>query len=978
MEAMKIPSKVVIAMFLFLWLPAIVRGSTQKLQGVVRDNETGQPLQGALVEVRGTGLVCRTDKQGIYILTDVPTGKQTLVVDLEGYKKKKVKNVMVYPDQTTNLDIVLFRITAQAPEHEGTATEKSWVKQSDGYQVWSLNWTDIEKLPVRELSEIVTLFPGVINHGEDLHIFGGRSDENGWRVDNVSARLPMSGRMGMRVIPNAIETLSFFSGHDATIGSGMSSEFVALTKTGESKFHLTGEIISDDFWALKDQNYEILGINKLYSYGYNDYVLTASGPVPGITDLQFYIAGRHVYQASPATQFEGWNQDSLIINRTWYVDRGKPYSTEVKDSINLYADIPRGRLPGGGQAANTISGNFIWARKPFHLKLGGSYFWGHSNEITTGDPLDLYVTSFHGRQYRFKDYSGYIDFQHQVSSTFHYELNLTTFYSGSQDGDPDYWDDFLKPGDPVYNSAMADTGIIKRWYLPIGLSVGAPGGNVGSFNKFDESYIGAKLNAGKQFGKNIAMTFGGEFNYYTARRYSIQTIGMLNGLTIAERAENLATGLTDYQVYRQYGSVQNFGYDIYGNKINQTQTYQTNVNGSLLSFNGHDGPPHPIIAGSYIQGKIELKNLVINGGIRFDLFDTGTDHLKNLDEIQKDSTGFISREFYAQIGRYATMPRLSDVFESWGYFAQTLFTGDQRQFPNPNLKPVKLTQYEMGWLHSLGKKGSLGITAFYKSYSDLAGTAILKSHVPWYGTIVMTQNYGFTNVKGFSINFNLNRTKGIKLTANYTLSYVNGTGSESDSYASQALSQEEAFLPILVAPVDFDQRHRGMINIDIRTHAKYGSKIFGTYPLANMGLNMLLSFHSGEPFTRIQSGEGFSQVYGYQNASTLESTNASNLPWFYQLDAKLDKTFSIGIVDFNVYLWIINVLNTKSITAVFGQTARPDSDGFLGTDYARKSAAGYPAGEAEWRRWYQALLTNCGTFGWQTPRQVRLGVKFEL
>ncbi len=125
MEAMKIPGKVVIAMFLFLWLPVLVRGSTQKIQGTVRDNETGQPLQGALVEVRATELVCRTNEQGVYILLNVPIGKRTLVVDLEGYKKKKVKNVMVYPDQIMNLDIVLFRITAQFPEHEGIIPEKS-------------------------------------------------------------------------------------------------------------------------------------------------------------------------------------------------------------------------------------------------------------------------------------------------------------------------------------------------------------------------------------------------------------------------------------------------------------------------------------------------------------------------------------------------------------------------------------------------------------------------------------------------------------------------------------------------------------------------------------------------------------------------------------------------------------------------------------------------------------------------------------
>ena len=998
MELRRGRSQVVTCLFLLLWLPTMVWASSEKIRGVVRDGKTGQPLQGALVNVKATELTCLTNEQGEYVLHDVPVGKRTLVVFFEEYKKKKIKNVMVYPEQTTSRDITLFRTRKRPIEEELIIPEKPWVESKDGYQVWSLKGEAIEKLPVRELGEVVALFPGVVRQEGDFHIRGGRSDENAWRIDGVSARLPMSGNLGLRVIPNAIDGVSFCPGYNATIGLGMSGEIDTETKIGGQLYHLSGEMISDDFWAKKSQNYEILGINNLYSYGYNDYVLTVSGPMPGLEGLHFYLAGRRFYRASPATRFEGWKQNSLQIKGWWMTNQG----VAVSDSMNLYANIPPGRLPGGGQSANTITGNFTWYHKPFKLRLGGSYFYRRSQPGANGDPLELYVTPVRGRRYRLTDYSGYLHFEHQATPTLHYHLNLSTFYNGSVDGDPIWWDDIRKLGDPVYNTAVLDTGVIKYWRLPIGLSLRSPGAPITSFNKFDQSYWGGRLNMFKQFGKNIDVTLGGEFNYYTVRRYSIQTIGMLGALSGLEMLKGTPDEIPDYHIYHQYGSVQNYGYDIYGDKINNSQSYKTNVNGRMVSFDGHDGPPHPITAASYIQGKVELSNLVLNGGVRFDLFDTGTNCLKDWREIQQDSTRFISEEsfedrspytffsprlgasfpladrtvLHAQIGRYVTMPRLADVFESWGYFAHTLFADCyRRQFPNPNLKPVKMTQYEMGWQRQFGEKASFGITAFYKTYQDLARTGILESNVHGYLPVIMTQNDDFSNVKGLTFDFYLYRTRGVMLAANYTLSCANGTGSASDSHFKQAFLQTEDFLPILVAPLDFEQRHRGMIDVDIRTQPKDGPRLFGKRPLGNLGLNLLFTFHSGAPFTRIQSGSNFSEVYGYLAAQPIETPNASNLPWFYQLDAKLDKTFSIGLVDFNLYLWVLNLLNTKSVIAVFQQTGRPDSDGYLETEGGKNEIQYY--GE-DYKRWYQALLTNCGSFGWQVPRQVRLGLRFEL
>ena len=115
-------------------------------------------------------------------------------------------------------------------------------------------------------------------------------------------------------------------------------------------------------------------------------------------------------------------------------------------------------------------------------------------------------------------------------------------------------------------------------------------------------------------------------------------------------------------------------------------------------------------------------------------------------------------------------------------------------------------------------------------------------------------------------------------------------------------------------------------------------------------------------------------------ATPLESWNQSSMPWVYQLNAQLDKTFSIGGLDLNVYLWAINLLNTKSATNVFRQTGTPGSDGHTETADGKQRAANYDAkyGEGEYHRWYQALLTNSGTWGYQAPRQVRLGLKIML
>jgi hypothetical protein len=236
-------------------------------------------------------------------------------------------------------------------------------------------------------------------------------------------------------------------------------------------------------------------------------------------------------------------------------------------------------------------------------------------------------------------------------------------------------------------------------------------------------------------------------------------------------------------------------------------------------------------------------------------------------------------------------------------------------------------------------------------------------------------NEDFGTIKGLSTTFNLRRTHNIQVMANYTYSVAKGTGSNSRSHFDIAWQESAPIFPVVIGRLDYDQTHKGWVDVDVRFLAGEGPQLFGMSPLGNAGLNMAFAFHSGSPYTRTSADYGSEGVFTYNAPVPLESYNISSLDWFYQIDLKLDKTFSVGPLEFNAYLWIDNVLNTKSVTGGYRATGRPDDDGWLQTEQGRKWASQY--GE-EGVKWFNAILSSTGSFGWQAPRVVRGGLKFDF
>jgi len=133
---------------------------------------------------------------------------------------------------------------------------------------------------------------------------------------------------------------------------------------------------------------------------------------------------------------------------------------------------------------------------------------------------------------------------------------------------------------------------------------------------------------------------------------------------------------------------------------------------------------------------------------------------------------------------------------------------------NPDLKPEKTVDYELGFTQVLNEKKNSAITlsTFYRELRDMIQTSVVNDAYPIaYKTWT---NIDFGTVKGFSIAYDLRRTNGVRFTASYTLQFADGTGSDPSDGATIAVSGQPNLR--VTHPLDYDQRHVIKFNVDYR------------------------------------------------------------------------------------------------------------------------------------------------------------------
>lgn len=309
---------------------------------------------------------------------------------------------------------------------------------------------------------------------------------------------------------------------------------------------------------------------------------------------------------------------------------------------------------------------------------------------------------------------------------------------------------------------------------------------------------------------------------------------------------------------------------------------------------------------------------------------------------------------------------------------------------NSNLRPEKTIDYEIGYQQILNKKknASLKITAFYRELRDQISIVSLTNAYP--KTYITYQNKDFGTVKGITAEFDLRRSGGISVTANYMLQFADGSGSNANSGVNLASSGQPNLR--ITLPLDYDQRHTITLNFDYRfgkgkdykgpqVNRKKKGEEQTIQILQDVGANLIFRVGSGTPYTRNIAPYpvgGRSQIAG--------TVNGSSKPWQFRTDLRIDKNIELTwgkkdsenkkSANLNIYLQVLNLLNTKNIMNVYGYTGNADDDGYLPSSIGQQNVSLNPATTAAFTDQYSIYLNNPGNFS--RPRTIRIGVMLDF
>ena len=337
--------------------------------------------------------------------------------------------------------------------------------------------------------------------------------------------------------------------------------------------------------------------------------------------------------------------------------------------------------------------------------------------------------------------------------------------------------------------------------------------------------------------------------------------------------------------------------------------------------------------------------------------------------------------FFAHYDVLTQRPTSSNRFSPIDY----LFIESRNELiSNPNLRPEKTIDYELGFQQVLTKTSSLKIAAYYKEMRDMIQVRNFTGAYP--RPYRAFGNLDFGTVKGFTVGYDLRRTGNVRMNANYTLQFADGTGSTT----STALALINAGLPNLrsITPLNYDQRHRIVANVDYRYGSgdQYDGPVlnFGgkeRQMFADMGLNLIANLGSGTPYTASTIA---TPITGEISPATEGSINGSRLPWQFNMDLNLDKNFTIKRggegdkakeINMNLYLWVGNLLNTQNINSVYRYTGVSNDDGYLAAAQYQPLINSQNSPDA-FRNYYSMYVDNPFNLG--VPRTLRLGLKFDF
>lgn len=261
-----------------LLLPMQALGAVGQIKGQITDSETGEPVVGASVLVKGTPLGAMTDADGRYTILRVDIGTYELEVRSVDYNTTLIKDVDIQGGLTTEQNVELSKkVTDIGQTIEVIGTRKiidKFVTENKAI----IDAEAIKTKPVQNVDALLEQVAGVqtTSTGE-VFIRGGRAGEVAYIVDGVEIGDPLGGfgsaGANLSLVSGSIQEIQIIKdGFDPEYGNALSGIVNISTQTGsKDNTRVNMQYMTDDFGTSD--------LNK-YSRNYDFTRFSISGPDP--------------------------------------------------------------------------------------------------------------------------------------------------------------------------------------------------------------------------------------------------------------------------------------------------------------------------------------------------------------------------------------------------------------------------------------------------------------------------------------------------------------------------------------------------------------------------------------------------------------------------------------------------------------------------------------------------------------------------
>lgn len=976
---------------------SFAQGTAGKISGKVIDKSTREPLPAASVQIEGTPMGSMADEKGNFFILNIPPGAYALRVNVIGYAPVRVEGVRVQQDVTTYQNFELESTVLEAAEAVTVIADRPLVEKSLTSSRTIIDPAEIKALPIVNIAELVLTTAGSI--GGNLR--GGRAEDQQTTLDGstVTSQRGNTGQ-AFTVNPFMIQELEVKTGtFNAEYTNALSGLTSVVTKDGGSQF--SGNL---EFRTLGQK-----GLNWATPPDLDlvDKLRTGEEDAAGLRALiNSAISLTNAFNNDPARAQDGlklqnpfakldttgdpknWTARYSRENYYWDYDRIIPESEGVGFSY-LTQGLGQARQNSGRidraynpDKYNAFQRNNRTEKRPTQLDwgmggpIGGRLNWfasGRFSEDWGRDP-NVYnrTINFFGKMtYRptrstklafsgLVEDNGFFSGKGQRTSGYAWKYiaeGLNQSFNGrlhlnvafTQTLSPKTFYEFrishLREYNESYNPRFGKGPLPNRATNLAGIG----------YNPLQSSLsgVGYVIFGDNAYGDIVSGNYADIRPFKTDLSYNITSQVNLNHQIKA----GAGVTMNDYHESRR-GIAS-------GNAVAMFAETNTDPTANVERLSGFEYHVYPTEYFMFAQDRIEYGGLIVNAGIRLDVFDPKSNYINPFRPRAGASAADDNPQYLTLHPSIKTglAPRLgishpitdrAALHYSYGVFNQratlaNLYDGLVQSYPfernhgNPDLAFQRATNYEMGVQAEVYPGYHLDVTGYFRDVNDLPRLWLTPPEANFIGgaqreVSIYLPTYA-QDSRGFEISFRRAMANRFSIRGNYTVAFT--TDLTIPPGVEETITDAAAFTSRTPKPATFqriftgfDRRHRIVTNI-----------------LFELPLGISASF-----LTKAQSGSEFKS----KNETAADPLGllgkARRSPWTTTTDMYAQKQFALGKgTRIGVFTQINNLFDRYNI---YNVASSPGAERFI----RRGDPVGFTGGP----------IGGIGTQG-ATPRDIWVG-----